>query len=376
MVVGLVNENLSGHAAFHSRLVAGLSELGDLQLETVDVPERGLLRRALTSPLPLPEGWDFDAPLFRNQVGQSLVVRTAVRRLVEGCDVLHLYTQNACPLALRHLRHKPYVVTVDATCSQAAEKFPFRYPGRGAAVGDTLSSWVEGRLLRGAAAVVAQSEWARTALVEVVGIDPGRVHCIRIGALPPWPRSSRPPRRPRVVFVGASMRRKGGWELLRLLDDKIGDTVEVVLVTRQRVPRRPGLEVRNDVRPGDGQIRQILEGADIFALPTDMDMSPNAVLEAMAAGLPVVTYRCGGIPEMVDHGVSGYVVDLHDERAFRDAVIQLADAPERRHAFGEAGRQILASRFDPGAASAALRDVLHRARAQGDHQLGAVGPGR
>lgn len=356
--VGFVNENLSGHAAFHAQLVSGLAEVGGLRIETVDIPGRSLLRRALTSPLPLPDGWDFDAPLFRNQVGQSVAVRPQVRRLVDRCDVLHLYTQNACPLTMRYLRRKPYVVTTDSTCAQASEKFGFRYPGRGAAIGNFLSSAVEARVLKGAAEVVAQSEWARKAIVEEVGVDPNRVHCLRLGAPPPWAPIDRPPRRPRIIFVAATMKRKGGWELLRILGDRIGVSVDVVLVTYEQVPARPGLEVRNDIRPGDGQIDQLLASVDIFALPTDMDMSPNAVLEAMAAGLPVVTYRGGALPEMVDDGSSGYVVDSHDERGFGQAITALVESHERRQAFGEAGRRILATRFDGRQASAQFRDIL------------------
>lgn len=365
LTVGLINENLSGHAAFHSRLLAGLSDVGGFRLESLDVPGRGLMRRVLTNPLPLPEGWDFDAPLFRNQVGQSFAVRSGVKSLVERCDVIHIYTQNACPLTMRYLRRKPYVVTVDATCSQAAEKFPFRYTGRGSAIGDRLSSLVEARLLRNAAGVVAQSQWARAAVIEKVGLDESLVHCIRIGAPSPWPRVIRPSRRPRVVFVGARMHRKGGWELLRILAPWIGKNLDVVLVTHDSVPNRPGVEVRNDVRPGDGQIERILGDADIFALPTDMDMSPNAVLEAMAAGLPVVTYRCGALAEMVDDGASGYVVDLHDERSFGEAVMDLVDCPYRRRMFGDEGRRVLARRFDARAASSALAGVLRQA-ATGD----------
>lgn len=357
----MVNENLGGHGAFHSRLVAALSEFDDLRLESVNVPARGRLRTLLTAPLPLPAGWDFDLPLFRNQVGQSFAVRRDLRRLVDRSDVIHLYSQNACPLLLGSLRPRPYIVTTDATCLQVRGKLPFRYPGRGAAADDRLSSWVERHLLRGAVHVVAQSEWARAAIVEDVGVEPDRVTCIRAGAPPPGPAVERPSRLPRVVFVGATMKRKGGWELLEVLDDQIGRTLEVVLVTREQVPGRPGLKVHNDVRSGDGQIEHILQDTDIFAFPSDVDMSPNAVLEAMAAGLPVVTYRSGALPEMVDHEASGYVVDLHDKEALRDAVMALAESPTRRAEYGARARQILATRFDRQAAASAFRAVLRRA---------------
>ena len=95
-----------------------------------------------------------------------------------------------------------------------------------------------------------------------------------------------------------------------------------------------------------------LQAADIFVLLCEIGPSgyrdgfPTAILEAMAAGLPVVSTTLSGIPEIVAHGVTGYLVA---ERAVEQATATLADlcaSPDRRKQMGDAGRARVLDRFD------------------------------
>jgi len=82
----------------------------------------------------------------------------------------------------------------------------------------------------------------------------------------------------------------------------------------------------------------ILSASDLFVLPSESEASPNVILEAMAAGLPVVASRVGGIPELVTDGVTGFLVPPSDPPALTHALLDLIDHPERAGAFGQAGR--------------------------------------
>ena len=83
----------------------------------------------------------------------------------------------------------------------------------------------------------------------------------------------------------------------------------------------------------------VLAQADVFVLPSRSEASPNSVIEAMAAGLPVVASDVGGIPELVDDGRTGYLVAPGDVNALARGVIGLLDAPDRVEAFGVAARR-------------------------------------
>jgi glycosyltransferase involved in cell wall biosynthesis len=261
-------------------------------------------------------------------------------------------------LALSRLQSRPLMVSSDGTCRMTSKMLPFRYPGLGGSMGVTLSVAVERHVLAAASVVVAQSDWARDALV-AEGISPERVHVVRAGAPSPRPLIIRPVRSPvRIAFVGSSMGRKGGWALIKALGESIGSTVELHLVTHERIRPRPGIVVHNDIWPNDGRIYKLLENVDIFALPTDMDMSPNAVLEAMACGLPIVSTVCGAIPEMVIHGQSGFLLRTDDQRGLRSSLYSLVSSPEQRSAFGARSLRILQDRFDRNRATEAFVQIV------------------
>jgi glycosyltransferase involved in cell wall biosynthesis len=83
----------------------------------------------------------------------------------------------------------------------------------------------------------------------------------------------------------------------------------------------------------------LLAAADIFALPSLWEGMPNALLEAMAAGLPAVATAVGAVPEMVDDGREALVVPPGDAGALARALAELAAGPARRRAMGALARQ-------------------------------------
>jgi len=92
--------------------------------------------------------------------------------------------------------------------------------------------------------------------------------------------------------------------------------------------------------------------ADIFVLPCvvaadgSRDITPNALIEAMAMQLPVVSTAVGGVPEIVEHGVSGLVVPPGNVAAFADAIAALIRDPDRAALMGVAARRRVEEKFD------------------------------
>ena len=94
-------------------------------------------------------------------------------------------------------------------------------------------------------------------------------------------------------------------------------------------------------------MREPLAGLDVLVQPSRADNLPLAILEAMAAGLPVVGTRVGGIPELVADGETGLVVEPENPTALAAALDSLASSPARRAELGEAGRARAAELFSP-----------------------------
>jgi glycosyltransferase involved in cell wall biosynthesis len=125
------------------------------------------------------------------------------------------------------------------------------------------------------------------------------------------------------------------------------------------------------VLAGDGPERQILEekvrkaglhgrfkflghqdDMDIFYKSLDVYINtsvhegiPMSVLEAMSYGLPVVVPKVGGFPEIVEEGISGYLIDARDPSVFSDRCVGLLSDPEKREQMAKAARQRVIDHF-------------------------------
>jgi len=125
-----------------------------------------------------------------------------------------------------------------------------------------------------------------------------------------------------------------------------------------------------------GDVIGLLERADAFVLASVGlgEAAPVAVMEAMAAGLPVVCSRIGGTPDMVTDGVDGILVEQRDDAAIATALERLARSPALRKALGAAARaRALASFTSAATARALLAAIRGDARSAADGAWRALG---
>ena len=284
---------------------------------------------------------------------------------LEDADVLHAHTWYACLAGyLGKLLHgSPLVVTAHSLEPHR----PWKAEQLGG--GYRVSSWVERTAYEAADAVIAVSEQMRHDVLECYpAVSPGRVHVVHNGIdtefYRPDPetevltRLGVDPSRPYVAFVGRITRQKGVPHLLRAgmqLDPAVqlvllagaADTPELaaetdVLVADLRASRH-GVVVGPEMLPRE-EVRQVLSHAAVFACPSVYEPLGIVNLEAMGCETAVVASRVGGIPEVVQDGVTGLLVDLDPgdpagfERDLARAIDEVASDEERARSMGRAGR--------------------------------------
>ena len=89
----------------------------------------------------------------------------------------------------------------------------------------------------------------------------------------------------------------------------------------------------------------VFSGLDIIALTSHNEGTPVSLIEAQAAGRPVVSTNVGGVADVVQHGGTGFITRPNDVAAFADALLELIESEARRHAFSVAGREAVKIRF-------------------------------
>jgi len=116
-----------------------------------------------------------------------------------------------------------------------------------------------------------------------------------------------------------------------------------VLYTVDDLNLKEHVHLLGQLPPDD--VRRRLQQADVFLLASLSEGISNAVLEAMACGLPVVTTDCGGMREAVADGVEGFVVPVRDPAAMAEALRKLAADPELRAIMGQRARERILGEF-------------------------------
>ena len=234
------------------------------------------------------------------------------------------------------------------------------------------------RLLEAPRFLLAQSEGGRRFLVEEVGIPAERCRVLenwtageevlQIGSTR---EASAASAHVRVLFAGWMDRTKGIFELIDAFDGVLQrpdrPSLHLTLAgagvaleeARQHVGRL-GLEDHvtfTGYVEGD-KLRKLYAEADIFALPSYAEGLPNSMVEAMAAGLPVIVTPVGSVPDVIGDGVEGVIVPVLDRTALEDALYRLATQPALRAEMGRRGYVAARERFSTERAAERLAELL------------------
>jgi glycosyltransferase involved in cell wall biosynthesis len=211
---------------------------------------------------------------------------------------------------------------------------------------------------RAAHAVVANSQ-AAAAQLRREGIPESKIHTIPNGVDAAafsidanGERSRRPLRR---IATVANLRPEKGHDTLiaaaRTVANRHPD-VEFLVVgdgpLRASLVRQVnlrGLRPRFQFLGERDDVPSILSTSDIFVLPSRSEASPNGVLEAMAAGLPTIACRVGGVPELVEHRVTGMLVEPDSPDALAATLLEVMDRPQFANDLGRAARASIERRF-------------------------------
>ena len=106
----------------------------------------------------------------------------------------------------------------------------------------------------------------------------------------------------------------------------------------------------------------LLKGVDVFVMSSETEGLGTSILDAMACGKPVVGTAAGGIPEVVEHNVTGFVVPVNDPKAMAGAIVALLRDSDQRARMGAAGLARVRERFTVERMVAETLAVYERAR--------------
>ena len=165
-----------------------------------------------------------------------------------------------------------------------------------------------------------------------------------------------------ALYVGRLDPQKGLNDLFRAAGHVARNCPAWHLVLAGDGPLRAELVARSELAGLAGRVHWLgrrddvpglLRAADLLVLPSLWEGMPNVVLEAMAAGLPVVATQVEGTEDLVIPGQTGWLVPPNRSGPLADALLAAATDPDRRRAYGQAGRARVEAEFTPGRVVAA-----------------------
>lgn len=212
-------------------------------------------------------------------------------------------------------------------------------------------SWIEleKEIYHNTSIVFVWSTNIMRSLLEQYNQPQNRIACVNVGSsiniddFKPDPRKEFTQS---ILFIGSDWERKGGPDLISSFNHVLKKYPHAQLTIAGSSPRinNPNCNVLG-LLPME-RLKPLYEKADIFCMPTLLEPFGIVYLEAMAAGLPVIATRLGAIPDFVQDGWNGLLVEPGDTEGIANAITRLLDNPEQCRIFGSRGFQLVHERYN------------------------------
>lgn len=186
-----------------------------------------------------------------------------------------------------------------------------------------------------------------------------------------------------VGIVGQITTRKGQLELIRTFAEAQRFMLSSILLVvgapmfnqddlyfeeLKQTARELGLENRVRFLGKRSDVAQLMQALDVLVVNSKSEAFVIVAIEAMACGTPVIATEVGGIREMIEHRVNGWLVPFGNERLLSEALVALSRQPEMRASFSEAGKRAVAERFHAEKFIEDLEDFFEQSAPQSEEQ--------
>ncbi len=196
------------------------------------------------------------------------------------------------------------------------------------------------------------TRWAAKILQDGCGVPANRVLPLHVGLdLSFWARPNATSRartgRFKILFVGGEFVRKGGDLLLKVFQAHFSEVAELHIVSGQAPTKHlDNVFLHTGMQPNSSELVNLYAASDVLAMPTNADLIPWTYLEAMAMALPCIGTSVGAIDEVIENGVTGFLIPPRDEAALRTALSKLLASPDLCRLMGGRGREKVEAEFD------------------------------
>jgi glycosyltransferase involved in cell wall biosynthesis len=384
--------SIGGDGRYNFELLHGLQRAGiDVMAVTIPaqkyekIPGRVKVYREIRN---------YPDPVESNTVVPALIrsataafVRTAIQAaIVEGKpDLIHCSGQVASEAAeiLGRVWRIPYVLTVHSNQLAGLNQTALRVNAGEDDVYATKE--VSSQIAERSDIAICVSRFVLEELRDVFGVPEQKLRLVHNG-IDTRPFTAAVQRESAAKIRRAARGRKVVLFVGRLIPDK---GPQVIIQAARKLILERGRRDLSFFIGGDGRLRRLLQarirryklteevfllgklshheaiesyfGADLIVMPSLHEGFPLTALEALAAGRPLLASRVGGLPEIIEHGATGFLVDKQTPEAWGDAIESIVDDPERMVRCGQNGKAFVLDRFSSETMVSATANVYEEA---------------
>jgi glycosyltransferase involved in cell wall biosynthesis len=288
--------------------------------------------------------------------------------LKESYDAVLFNSSSLCLFVRGYMRRVPSVIVTDVTPLQYDQMGAFyNHAASGNSAIAAYKHRVNVDVYRSARLIVPWSHWVKGSLMRDYGVPEEKIVVLPPGVdterWSPPPEGQRESQQglPRILFVGGDFERKGGPLLLEWFLARGQGRCELHMVTRtppKLTEAVPDLHIHTNLEANDPYLMRLYRESHLFVLPTLADCFGVASIEALATGLPVITTNVGGVPDIIDDGEQGFLIEPGDGAALAARLDRLLDDAALRRAMSVRARKKVEERFHAGRNAERTLDLM------------------